>query len=189
MRRAFFLFLAFGGYGIAQGCGGSDATIPDGSDDVTVPGNDGGQDVTQTNDTGTNDATTGGDGGATDGGSTDSGVVDSGGGGVLLRCGDASVNDCAQCQGATQPCVYCNFLDASALTGVCTPLHQNCFNTVPQGFQDCVCVQDAGACPESYQVCSTSGGGRCHTCSDNQTNTSLKCENGGTCNAADGGCL
>lgn len=189
MRRVFFLFFCFAGYGIAQGCGGSDVTIPDGSDDGTVadgPGTDsGGQDVAQ-NDTGTTEAG-GGDGSTGEGGSSDGGITDAGSN-TLLRCGDASVNDCSQCQGATQPCVYCNFLDASVLTGVCTPLHQNCFNTIPQGFQDCVC-QSPSACPEAYQVCSTSGGGRCHTCSDNNNNTSLKCENGGTCNAVDGGCL
>ncbi len=184
MRRALFLFFCFGGYGIAQGCGGSDATIPDGSDDVTIPGNDsGGQDATQQNDTGTTDGG-GGDGSTiTDGGTTDSG----GGSNVLLRCGDASVNDCSQCQGATEPCVYCGAFDASTMTGVCMAAHTNCFNNIPQGFNDCPCFFDASTCPESYQVCTQQG--RCHTCEDNTTNAGLKCENGGTCNAVDGGCL
>jgi hypothetical protein len=189
MRRVVFLCLVFSGWGIAQGCGGVDTSgLGDGSDDGTIadgPANN--PDVAQQYDSGNpNDSGQGGDGTTTEGGATDGGITDGGGSSVLLRCGDASVNDCAQCTGATQPCVYCGATDASATTGICTPMHTNCFNVIPNGFQDCPCV-DASACPESYQVCTNVG--RCHTCSDSFTNSGLKCENAGTCAFDSGSCL
>jgi hypothetical protein len=76
--------------------------------------------------------------------------------------------------------------DASVLEGRCTPMHQNCAGGIPNGFEDCRC-QDASTCPEGYQICNANG--RCHTCSDQNANNGLKCENGGTCDFADGGCL
>ena len=191
MRRVVFLCLVFSGWGIAQGCGGADGSgLGDGSDDGTIsdsPVNN--PDVAQQNDGGNpNDTGQGGDGTTTEGGATDGGVTDGGGSNVLLRCGDASVNDCTQCVGATQPCVYCGVADASAQTGVCTPMHTSCLNAIPNvNFQDCPCT-DASTCPESYQVC-TSNFGRCHTCSDSFTNNGLKCENGGTCSFDSGSCL
>ena len=143
----------------------------------------------------------GGDETSTDDGSTDDGSADapddtsvadaadtSTPPSLSYFCGplDASVSSCGACTGRTQPCAYCNNVDAATLTGLCTPFQTNCFNTVPNGFQDCQCAS-AAACPESYQVCT--GAGRCHTCSDVNTNNTLACEGSGTtCNYADGGC-
>jgi hypothetical protein len=186
--RPVVLALSLCAFAAAQACGGDDtAILPDASMDASI---DTSTDDTGLPDTGPapdsgDDAAT--DGGATDGGATDGSKTDGGGGGILLRCGDASVSDCAQCNGATQPCVYCATNDASALQGLCTQLHQGCQNSIPNGFEDCRCGNgDASACPEKYQVCT--GAARCHTCSDNNANNGLTCENGGKCTYADGGC-
>lgn len=193
MRRTYWVLLASSLWGLVQACGGADTILGDGGpNDATVdvtPSNDsGGQDVVQQGDGATGDGgTTTGDATASDG-ATDGGTTTDGGG-LAFRCGTSTVTDCSQCPNATQPCVYCGFLDASVLRGVCTTLHQGCQNTIPQGFQDCPCPQDPSGCPEAYQVCSNSGGGRCHTCSDDNNNDGLTCQNGGTCDAVDGGCL
>lgn len=179
-------------WSFAQACGGDGAVDLDGSTDgttggdtVTPPPDSGGQDVVVIDDTGT------GDTGTTDAG--DAGTTpDSSSGGLAYRCGfdGGTVTDCSQCVGATQPCAFCGTADASVILGVCTALHTNCFNAIPSNqYQDCPCPADAGACPESYQICATGGGGRCHTCSDQNTNNGMKCENGGTCDYVDGGCL
>ena len=187
-RPALFV-VSLGVFAVAQACGGDDTVInfPDASTDASV---DTGQVL---DDSGLPDTSTDPDTGLPDAGPTDGATdapQDSGGGGILLRCGDASVSDCAQCSGSTQPCVYCATNDASALNGVCTPLHQNCFNTIPNGFEDCRCGanNDASACPEKYQVCTGGGFNRCHTCSDQNGNNGLSCQGGGKCTYTDGGC-
>jgi hypothetical protein len=167
------------GAGVTPDDGSVDSTTDDTGTNDTGTGESGGDD-TGTNDTGTSDT------GATDAG--DGGAKDSGSGNVVLQCPDGgATTDCAQCTGAPQPCVYCDMNDASALQGVCTPMHQNCFQNIPNGFEDCRCMMDASTCPEGYQVCTVND--RCHTCSDQNGNDMLKCQNGGTCNYADGGCL
>ena len=181
--RPAFLALSLCAFAAAQACGGDDTVVTlDASTDTSID--------TSTDDTGVPDTgpgqDSGGDDGATDGGATDGSKTD-GGGGILLRCGDASVSDCAQCNGATQPCVFCGTNDASALQGLCTQLHQGCQSAIPNGFEDCRCANgDASVCPEKYQVCT--GAARCHTCSDNNANNGLTCESGGKCTFADGGC-
>ena len=178
-------------WSFAQACGGEANVDIDGSTDGTTggdtnpppPQDSGGQDVvvadTGTQDTGTADA---GDGGTKPDSSTS---------GLAYRCGldGGTVTGCSQCAGNVQPCAYCQTLDASVLLGVCVPMHTDCYsNAVPIGYTTCSCAGgDAGACPESYQICNSFG--RCHTCSDVYTNGGLKCENGGTCDYADGGCL
>ena len=185
IRAPFLMMLSLGALAVLQACGGDDTIIdltPDAAPDTSLA------DTSPPIDSGDPDTTPPPqDSGVVDSGPTDGGIQDSGGGGVLLRCGDAAVSSCSQCNGAPQPCVYCGTNDASALSGRCTALHQNCLNTIPQGFEDCRCTGDASACPESYQVC-TAGITRCHTCSDNNTNNGLTCENGGKCTYADGGC-
>jgi hypothetical protein len=179
--------------GVAAACGGADQLADDsgidsgGNDatvDVTPPPPDSGTDVT-VDDTGTGDTGTG-DTGATDGGTTqDSGVTIG-----TWKCGATTVTDCSQCTGYTQPCAYCNTLDASVVTGVCTQLNTSCFNNqIPQGYQDCNCA-DASDCIESYQVCVAfgQGGGHCHTCTDGTGNNGLTCNGGGTCAPDAGGC-
>src|SRR5260221_1937062 len=129
--RARSLVLAVG---LLQACGDDVTTIPDASIDATVdstPGNDsGGQDVVVTdtgNDTGTNDA-------------SDGGTVSDGGGALSHQCGDASVASCASCSGATQPCAFCQVIDASVLLGVCAATHTNCSAVIPaSSFQNCPC--------------------------------------------------
>ena len=189
--RSAFLALACVSWAFAQACGGDSGVDLDGSTDGTVfeaaPPIDSGNDVVIIDDTGT------GDTGTPDTGTSDGSTADASDGGTQIdsgigtwKCGATTVSDCAQCIGYTQPCVYCSNADASVLSGVCTLINTNCFNSLPNGYQDCACT-DASTCPESYQVCS--GQGRCHTCSDSQNNATLKCENGGTCSYPDGGCL
>ena len=185
------LLLGLGSIGalsaVAIACGGDDAVIdvPDSSSTDTSVDSPLPPDDTGVPDTGTDPDTGVTDGGVTDGATTD-GATD--GGGIRLRCGDASVTDCSQCNGATQPCVYCGTNDASVLTGLCTQFHQNIFNTIPNGFESCRCGPngDASACPTKYQICTTLN--RCHTCSDQNTNNTLTCQGGGKCTYADGGC-
>ncbi len=191
---AFLLGLSCVCWSLTQACGGDTGSGLDGSTDGTVgndvnnpPPDSGGQDVVNNNDTGTSDTGTNdtGTSDASDGGT----ITDSG---IAYRCGDSgTVTDCSQCTGFIQPCVYCAFTDASVHEGICTPFHTNCFNALPpnSAFVDCPCNNDASTCPESYQVCVGGGGGRCHTCSDQTGNNGLKCENGGTCDYTDGGCL
>ncbi len=105
---------------------------------------------------------------------------------LTFTCGNSTVNDCSQCNGMPQPCVYCSNNNAAILAGACLPANQNCFNAAPNNFQDCNC-NNPSACPESYQVCT--GAGRCHTCEDNGTNNGLTCKSGGKCDAVDGGCF
>ncbi len=182
--RASFLVVSFVSYAVAQGCGGStdsqgppDSSVDSSSND-TGNGND-----TSTNDTGTNDTGTGNDAGsdASDAG-TDTGTTIG-----TWTCGNATVTDCSQCIGFTQPCVYCAVTDASVQSGACVQEHTNCFNGgIPNGFADCPCTA-ATQCPDDFQVCTQAG--RCHTCEDNNGNNGLTCKNGGKCDAVDGGCL
>jgi hypothetical protein len=172
--------------------GGADSGGPDTTTTDVTPPIDTGTDTTTTTDA-PDDTTTVTDTGTTDGGGTDAsdgGAQDSGL--VTLtswQCGSVTVSDCTQCTGYTQPCVYCatGFQDAAAYTGVCVITHSNCLNAIPNGYQDCPCNNDASTCVESYQICNNQN--RCHTCEDNNNNTGLTCQNGGTCNATDGGCL
>jgi hypothetical protein len=185
--RSAFLGVTCVSWAFAQACGG-DSTTDDGGADVTV------NDVVQQPDTSGNDVVTPPDTGTDDTGTdtgTDGSTSDASDGGVqqdtgiaMWKCGSVNVTSCSQCTGFTQECAYCSFTDASVLSGVCTQIYTNCANAIPQGFQDCPCA-DASTCPEAFQVCTQQG--RCHTCTDNATNNTLKCENGGTC-AADSGC-
>src|SRR5678815_3592434 len=165
--RLVFTGLVCVSWAFAQACGGDPGTDTDGGSDGTLIDNfvpetspndvvtnpDTGPDDTGTGDTGSDVTTTD----ASDGGTTiDTGIAQ-------WTCGSVKVTDCAQCTGFTQPCAYCGTQDASVLTGVCVQTGQNCFNTIPNGFQDCPCA-DAATCPEAFQVCTTNG--RCHTCTD-----------------------
>jgi len=185
--RLVFLGFACLSWSLAPACGGDGGTDIDGGDDGTVA------DVVQpdnfVNDVVTN-PDTGDDSSAADTG-TDGGVTDASDGSTGVdtgiaqwTCGSVKVTDCSQCTGFTQPCVWCNFQDASVITGACVQTGTNCSNVIPQGFQSCVCG-DASTCPEAFQICS--GFGRCHTCTDNTQNNGLTCQNGLTC-AADSGC-
>jgi len=181
--------------GVAGACGGADATGDDGGtdsgtgEDATLdsapPPQDGStDDVVTTPDSSADDGATTTD--ANDGGSAqDTGVAIG-----IWKCGATTVTDCAQCTGYTQPCAFCGVADASAVTGVCTLINDNCVNYVPQGYQDCTCG-DASQCIESYQVCTQFG--RCHTCTDNGAtqggNGGLACTGGGTCHPLEGGCF
>ena len=176
-------------FGVFQACGGddtldggADGSPPDATVDNFVPPPDSGNDATPPpDDSGTVDASDGSASDASDGGSAQDGGTTI----ATWQCGATTVSDCAQCTGFTQPCAYCNMQDASVVSGVCTLIHSNCLNSIPQGYQDCTC-QDASTCPESYQVCTLQG--RCHTCSDSTQNNTLKCENGGTCTPEAGTC-
>lgn len=173
-------------WALAQACGGDTGTGLDGGDDGTVP------DVFQQPDTSGNDVVTNPDTGPVDDSGTDTGTTtDASDGGTTIdtgiaqwNCGSVKVSDCSQCTGFTQPCAYCNFQDASVITGSCVQQGTNCQAAIPQGFQDCPCA-DASTCIEGFQVCTAFG--RCHTCTDNPQNNGLKCEDGLTCQA-DAGC-
>jgi hypothetical protein len=179
-------------WAIVEACGGSTDDTLDGSTDGTTettppPPDSGGNDVVNPDDTGTGDTgTTDGGGDAMPTDASDGGAQDSGTTIGTWKCGATTVTNCSQCTGYTQPCVYCAVTDASVLSGVCTLINSNCYTTIPTGYGDCACA-DASTCPESYQVCTNFG--RCHTCSDSTQNNGLSCENGGTCDSADGGCL
>ncbi len=185
--RPAYLALSCLAFAMAQACGGDDTVVPlDASPDGTT--DDGGGTDSGGADVGTqDDGGGGGDAGVADGGGGD-GATDGGStSNVTFVCPDGgAATDCSQCGGAPQPCVYCNTGDAGVLLGRCRPMGQNCFQGIPNGFEDCRCGADASVCPESYQVCT--GNGRCHTCSDGNQNDGRTCQNGGTCNAADGGC-
>lgn len=163
--------------GLGDG-GGVDSTT-----DVGSPNDGGGGDVS-------NDVSAG-DSGPMDASvdASDGSVTMEAGNIGIWSCGTAMVTDCSMCTGFTQPCAYCNMADASDLRGACVQTGTNCAFSLPMGFQDCLCMT-AATCPESYQVCQNfGGGGRCHTCSDTNTNNGLTCQNGGKCDFADGGCL
>ncbi len=185
-----FLALSCVSFGLAQACGGDTGVNIDASSDATVGdspnnGNDvNTSDVAQQNDTGTADT---GTSDASDGGTqTDSGKT----GITSWGCGNTTVTDCSLCIGHTQPCVFCETADASVLAGNCVQQGTGCFNGAPTGYQVCGCPSgDAGQCPWPDQVCVSFNGHFCLTCGEfNQTN-GLTCENGGKCDAVDGGCL
>jgi hypothetical protein len=187
-------FLSCAAYALVR-CGGDNGVNLDGGLDVTMndvtPGSDASNDVMQ-NDTGNpNDTGTGTDTGGSD--ASDGGTaMDSGGSNIgSWTCGNATVTDCSQCIGHTQPCVYCANMDASALAGICVQQGTGCGNGTPTGYNLCKCNTDAGVCPEAYQVCLFAGTAYsvCDTCGAvNQTNN-LTCKSGGKCDAFDGGCL
>jgi hypothetical protein len=195
LRLTFLLVssVSCGAWLFAQGCGGDTATLDDGGNDGTTnpdnfnppPPDSGNPDVVVTPDTGAPD-TGGGDGGVQPDGSSS---------GIAFQCGfgpDAgTVSDCSQCANNPEPCVYCQFGDASVMTGRCTQMNGSCFNISPNGYGFCPCAGgDAGACPESYQVCRQFNNQFfCRTCSDSQNNNGLTCKSGGTCNNVDGGCI
>jgi hypothetical protein len=187
--RLVFTGFVCASWALAQACGGDSGTGIDGGDDGTVA------DVFQQPDNFVNDVVTnpdtGDDGSTTDGG-TDGSTGDASDGATTIdtgiamwTCGSVKVSDCSQCTGFTQPCAYCNMQDASVLSGTCVQTGDNCFNSIPNGFQDCPCA-DASTCPEAFQVCTNQG--RCHTCTDSVQNNGLKCENATTCQIDAGGC-
>jgi hypothetical protein len=187
--RMAFLVLSYVPYAIIQGCGGDSGVNIDASTDGTVSdspnmGNDASNDVAQQNDTGMgNDTGTGSD--ASDA------SMESGSTGILSwGCGNATVSSCALCIGHTQPCVYCETKDASVLAGNCVQEGTSCFMGAPMGYGNCPCPgNDAGGCPEPYQVCFAFMGGQCGTCGEIPETNGLTCENGGKCDSVDGGCL
>jgi hypothetical protein len=189
--RLMFTSLVCVSWAFAQACGGDSGTDDGGSDGTT--GNDV---ITQpdivTQDVVTNPDTGPDDTGVPDTGPGDTGPGDANDGGTTVdtgiaqwTCGSVKVADCSLCTGFTQPCAYCNTQDASVLSGVCVQTGQNCFNTIPNGYQDCPCA-DASTCPEGFQVCTNAG--RCHTCTDSTQNNGLKCEDNLTCQIDAGGC-
>jgi hypothetical protein len=200
MRRWVLLSLGVGAVTVAYACGGTTDTGDDGgvdssTDGTTAPDNfnpppDSGSDVVTTPDTGTGDAGSGD--------ASDASTTPDGGGKPITSwtCGNATVSDCSQCVGHTQTCVYCNNQDASVVSGTCVQFGTGCGNGIPQGFNLCPCPKTDGgasACPEPYQVCLVFGQqqqqGICDTCGAVQNTNGLTCENGGKCDAVDGGCL
>lgn len=201
--RLFVLGCSLGSLVVAQACGGDDSSNVDGSADG-APSDGTVADVNSNPDTGSDtgsdtgtDTGTGGDTGS------DTGTGMDAGGGKITQwmCGNATVSDCTQCIGHTQPCVLCNTMDASDLQGSCVQSGTTCgVGGFMAQFQQCPCpTKDASACPEPFQVCYTTGGmfggSVCLTCGEpaggfmmNATN-GLTCENGGKCDAVDGGCL
>jgi hypothetical protein len=182
---------------VAQACGGETGTVDGGVDGAT---NDGTFDVAPQNDAGS-DVNSGSDTGSSDTGTTDSSTTDASDGGTTdsggtnigsWTCGTATVSDCSACIGHTMPCVYCANADASVLAGVCVITAGGCGTSMPNGYNLCRCNADAGACPEPFQVCLNPGGPPtndvCDTCGAVPLTNGLTCENGGKCNAADGGC-
>jgi len=190
--RLAFLALSCVSYGIVQACGGSVGTGADASTDGTVGNdapisNDASNDVTQPMDTGTTNDT------GTPSDASDAGV-DTGNPPITSwHCGTAVVTDCSLCIGYTQGCAYCADNDASVLLGTCVEQGTGCGNGIPMGYNLCACTHDAGAatCPEPYQVCLpiTVMNSVCDTCGAVTTTNGLTCENGGQCDAVDGGCL
>lgn len=189
VRIAFALLAAAacGSWVFAQGCGGDDASQQDATDDGTT-----GNDTGATQDSAVSDAAAGGDTSTNDAGADASGN-DGSSSGLSYRCGlgpDAGmVSDCAQCQGSPLPCVFCAVADASVVEGRCAPEPFGCQVQGNTGFASCPCAGgEAGACPESFQVCRKLGNSdTCHTCGDSPADDGLACKGGGTC-AADGGC-
>ena len=195
MRHLRFILLggSIGSLLVAQACGGDVGNVdggPDGApNDATLDvaqQNDSGSDVNNTNDTGPGDTGTDTGTDASDGGTT----PDSGNLGITSwGCGTATVSDCSACIGHDEPCVYCDNADASAHAGVCVQPGTGCGNSAPNNSGLCACPHDAGSCPAAYQVCLAFGPqGVCDTCGAVMQTNGLKCENGGTCNANDGGC-
>lgn len=103
--------------------------------------------------------------------------------GLAFGCGAQTIPDCSQCNGMTQPCVYCGA--GNSLAGKCIQQGTSCTFNAPSGFQVCSC-QNASACPESYEVCRN---GTCRTCTDSNNNAGQSCKGGGTCAPTDGGCI
>jgi len=185
LRLTFLLIssVSCGAWLFAQGCGGDTVATDDGGDDGTTapdngnppPPDSGNPDVIVAKDTGAPD-TGGGDGGV---------QPDSSSSGVAFRCGfdGGTVTDCSQCQGFPEPCVYCQFADASVMTGTCHVANGSCFQGAPTGFGLCPCAGgDASTCPEPYEVCRQGGNFySCRTCSDSNNNAGLACQGGGTC--------
>ncbi len=192
MRRWVLLSLSVGSIVVAQACGGSTATDDGGVDSST-------NDVTTTQDnfvppqdTGVEDNFVPPQDAGTGDASDASTAPDTGGNPITSwTCGSTTVSDCAQCVGHTQTCVYCETNDASVLSGACVQLGTGCGGSIPQGFNLCPCPKDAGACPEPYLVCLqvTQQQSVCDTCGAVQTTNGLTCQNGGKCDAVDGGCL
>lgn len=190
--RVRFVFTGFVccSWALAQACGGDSGTDIDGGDDGTVA------DVVTQPDNFVNDVVTNpdtGDDSSTADGGTDGATTDASDGSAGFdtgiaqwTCGSVKVSDCSQCTGFTQPCVWCNFQDASVITGACVQTGTNCSNAIPQGFQSCLCPGDASTCPENFQICTNQG--RCHTCTDSTFNNGLTCEDGKTCQIDAGGC-
>ena len=196
MRRFVLLSLSVGSLIIAQACGGTTDDGDGGLDSSTNPDVTTAPDVNNNPDTGggpdatVDDSSTGDTGTTTD--ASDAGTTpDSGKQITSWTCGNTTVSDCSQCIGHTQTCVYCENGDASVVSGVCVQFGTGCGATIPQNFNLCACPKDAGACPEAYQVCLqvTQQQSVCDTCGAVQTTNGLTCENGGKCNATDGGCL
>jgi hypothetical protein len=190
--RLAFLVLSCVSYGLVQACGGEATTGIDAStdgsvgNDAPINGNDASNDVAQQMDTSPMDDT------GTTSDASDGGAPDTAGMGInSWTCGNTTVSDCSLCIGHTQTCVYCADNDASALSGVCVQFGTGCGNTIPMGSNLCACDKDAGGCPEPYQVCLqiTQTAGVCDTCGAVTTTNGLTCENGGKCDAVDGGCL
>jgi hypothetical protein len=195
MRRLVLLSLWVGSIAVAQACGGTTETDDGGVDSSTndvimtpdnsqPPPDSGDQDVVTNPDTGTGDAGTGDASDATT-------TPDTGGKPITSwTCGNTTVTDCAQCIGHTQTCVYCQNNDASVLSGACVQFGTGCGNTIPNGFNLCSCPKDASTCPEPYLVCLqvTQQQSVCDTCGAVQNTNGLTCQNGGKCDAVDGGC-
>ncbi len=100
-------------------------------------------------------------------------------GGLSFTCNGNPVTDCSQCNGATQPCVYCA-QQGPQMTGRCVQQGSSCFQGAPNGYQLCQC-QQSSTCPEAYEVCRNQ---TCRTCSDSQNNVGLTCQNGTKCTDA-----
>jgi hypothetical protein len=190
--RARLAFLALVGVSTigAVRCGGDNGVNLDASTDGTS-GNDSPSVGDASNDVGMgNDTSTGNDTGTSD--ASDGGAMDTGSTGITnWGYGTATVSDCSQCVGHTQPCVYCGTADASSLAGNCVQQGTGCYGGAPTGYGICTCAGgNVALCPEAYQVCLAFGQGHyCLTCGEfNQTN-GLTCENSGKCDAMDGGCL
>jgi len=187
--RLAFLVLSCVSYGAVQACGGEATTGGDAStdgsvgNDAPISGNDAGNDVAQQMDTGTSDTGTPSD--ASDAGDTGTNPIS------IWTCGNVTVADCSLCIGHTQGCAYCADNDASVLVGTCVQQGTGCGNGIPMGYNLCACPKDAGACPEPYQVCLplTMANSVCDTCGAVPMTNGLTCENGGKCDADDGGCL
>jgi hypothetical protein len=198
--------VSFGGGGRADGGGAEDATLPteDGAvapDDGAAPSSDASRDAGGGSDAG-EDA--GDDAGPTD--VEDAAVPEAG-----IACGDASVQNCAQCAGATLRCKKAAIdqcvSDCSSCGAAWLPCWHCTNNGSPRGVCQAVgnngtlscatgnaCACDASTdCPSSgggSQVCilsaTANSGGTCATCGQASTN-GVSCElddgGAGTCSA------